>query len=37
MWVKSGRVGTERDRIPPLILTVSNPGALSSHTGDDGS
>jgi hypothetical protein len=25
MWVKSGRVGTLRDRIRPSILTLSKP------------
>jgi len=32
MWVKSGRVGTQRDRIRPKILTLRNPAAVPRCT-----
>ncbi|GAA0931009.1 hypothetical protein GCM10009559_18740 [Pseudonocardia zijingensis] len=32
MWVKSGRVGTQCDRIRASILTVRNPPAVPRRT-----
>jgi hypothetical protein len=32
MWVKSGRVETERDRIRAPILTLRNPSVLATGT-----